>query len=94
MPESCSLPFEPGMGESWRSDDPVTSAGSGLGRDGIRKHRSRLWQAHAKPVRPVREALGQEACVRARCCCRTAFQRQGRDAKDTKKSHYSAQPRT
>ncbi|MGE4073191.1 MAG: sulfotransferase [Lysobacterales bacterium] len=60
MAEFCGLPFEPGMVEIERSDDPVATASSVLVRDGIRKDRSRLWQAYVEQMRPMREALGQE----------------------------------
>lgn len=53
----CGLPAEPAMVDIQHSRDPVATASSVLVRDGIRKDRSRLWQAYAEPLSGMIVAL-------------------------------------
>lgn len=57
MTAFCDLAPEPTMVEIERSPDPVATASSVLVRDGIRKDRSRLWQAYAEPLAGMIAAL-------------------------------------
>jgi len=58
MTEFCGLPFEAGMVQIEKSQDPVATASSVLVRDGIRRDRSRLWSHYEKPLQPMIDAFG------------------------------------
>jgi tetratricopeptide (TPR) repeat protein len=57
MADFCGVPFEPAMVEIERSSDPVATASSVLVRDGIRRDRSKLWNAYAEQMQPMVEAF-------------------------------------
>ncbi len=57
MSEFCGLAFEPGMIDIGHSSDPVATASSVLVRDGIRRDRSRVWEAYAAQLQPMIQAI-------------------------------------
>lgn len=57
MSDFCGLAFEADMIEIQHSIDPVATASSVLVRDGIRRDRSRLWEAYAAQMQPMIDGL-------------------------------------